>query len=291
MSRAIDQSLFFGLDRATREPYHVREGLNGEACNRDCPGCGAPLVAVNAIVPGLQRPHFRHALGNTAEACVAASLRAAIVSILTDEGTIITPPQIEPAPRDLFSDAVQIHEEVSYSKFVINDFTDALLQLPGGEVLRVVIHAFDSRPADTDNGRFDLLLYLPDAKLASITSMSQLRQYLTLSEQAWRWCKRQTSPSLLAQDPGASDDADRRESITPGPASSVDLTPAADPLAGEPLRRRTVALPPFWLEDKGGGLCVFWRSRAPSGVMLETIERVPKERRESFIEAHTSAPS
>ena len=177
MSITPDETLVFALDADTRQLRHVREGKTGQNCNRICPGCDEPLEAVNAESRVYKkRPHFRHLEGNDRRQCAMASLKAAVVAALAKSGSVPLP-VITPGPK-LFPGEEDGIEQLPFESAMVDDFTDAVLKLPDGSELRIWVEARDTRAVDED-GLFDLTLFIPPERLASLQSLGDLRRYLT----------------------------------------------------------------------------------------------------------------
>lgn len=274
-----DETLVFALDADTRELRHVREGRTGRHCNRICPGCGQRLEAVNAQSPAFKRrPHFRHLEGQNRRQCAASAVKAAVVQALASPGYILRP-TVLPGPT-LFAGGEAIVEPLEIESASIDDFTEALLRLPDGRELRIQVEFRDTRGVEED-GKFDLVLFLPPRALDSLQSLEDLRRYLTLDRSAWRWCSRQTQPSLTGDPraigaeaaaqaiPQSAQDLRLRDTFQDfRPSNKVDL-----PIPSG-TRREPRKLPEVRMNNPDGSVTVFHRWRLPSGQMSEEVEIV-----------------
>jgi len=129
-------------------------------------------------------------------------------------------------------------------------------------------------------GDFDLTLDLSRAKLEGCQNLGNLRDYLTLDSSSWRWCQRQTKPTMLPEEhpQGASDamilsvnlqPTHLEVSVVPQPSKEPAFTPITS-LPVQPVEEWTE--PPVRFKD--GTVLLFHRKRWPNGVMTETVERL-----------------
>lgn len=191
-------TLTFALDALTSTLRHVRELQHtGQACGCICPGCRAPLEAVNALNPlPKNRPHFRHITLEETSACRSSMLKRLLQEVLR-AGTPVTLP-IRPFPGGLFAAKEEIATAEPIAEMIVRDATSALLRFPDGREYRVQVIVTDTRTPKSEERKFDLILDLRGSGLDSKTcSVDKLRDYLTLDSSAWRWCRFQTTPALI----------------------------------------------------------------------------------------------
>ncbi len=273
MNATTDNRIVFATDVATGRARHVREVKTGLACGCICPGCQAPLEAVNAeSLSYRRRPHFRHAErpfeSSCADRSLEAGLREASASIsrvslpaATSEVGQIFPGLAHPTPGD-----------IEISEFEVVDATTALLHVPDGRVLRVLLRARSWGDGVNPPG-FDLAVTLPDED-TELQSIADLASHVALDPDQWRWCSRQTTPPGLDVPPAFQLD----NPFLPGDdqvvAPAADAEPGsvgpdqAGPSGHRPVRSwtETVIIP-------GRQPLLFHRQIWPNGVMTEQHER------------------
>lgn len=280
-----EYTLTFALERETRALRHVREVKTGQACGCVCPGCGEPLEAVNAQAAVYKkRPHFRHLEGQNSAECSARSIAKAAEAALAEVRSIQLPP-ITPQSRTLFDEAPPEKAPTEIERFELIDHTEGLLHLPDGRALRVRVIARFTGGKELD-GDFDLTLDLSRGELDNCQNLGNLRNYLTLDSSCWRWCQRQTKPTMLPEE--LSEGALETESvvIVPVPAQqpvgSANKVRIVSPPPKEPALARSATSPiqpvQEWTEPpvkfKDGTVLLFHRKRWPNGVMTEIVERL-----------------
>ncbi|PXV67251.1 hypothetical protein C8D93_106229 [Sinimarinibacterium flocculans] len=285
MALGRDDALVFALDAESGALRHVREGATGQRCNCVCPGCGQALEAVNAEAKIYKRrPHFRHLDGQTVERCAGQALAAAIESAMRTVDAIPLPPILPGAP--LLDVRAETVDAVAIERFEIVDYTEGLLVLPDGREFRVSISAHDVGHEDGER-TFDLVLHVPEHQIESLESVEGLRSYLTLDKSAWRWCRRQTTPSLVGQSAGAESRAaqlavlgDPDFSVEPGGdvPGGEQLPPSQTHRESRPIYEWTVRIP-----GRDGTVTLLHRQRWPNGVMTERVERLAASDLEKLI--------
>lgn len=101
--RASEKPLAWGRHGESGALKHIHQvpgSENGAACGCTCPGCGGPLVAVNADKdgdylsrPGTLRPFFKHGNGKQHHSCLIRAARAAAMQMLMEQGSVWLPPR------------------------------------------------------------------------------------------------------------------------------------------------------------------------------------------------------
>ncbi len=277
MALGRDDALVFALDAESGAVRHVREGATGQRCNCVCPGCGQALEAVNAEAKIYKRrPHFRHLDGQTVERCAGQALAAAIESAMRTVDAIPLPPILPGAP--LLDVRAETVDAVAIERFEIVDYTEGLLVLPDGREFRVSISAHDVGHEDGER-TFDLVLHLPEHQIEGLESVEGLRSYLTLDKAAWRWCRRQTTPSLVERSEGAEPieaqlaaagiDMPDESGEAVEVVGAVQSSPVPPHQEDRPVHEWTVRIPGL-----DGSVTLLHRQRWPNGAMTERVERL-----------------
>lgn len=272
-----EYTLTFALEVGTRRLRHVREVKTGQACRCICPGCEEPLEAVNAQAPTYKiRPHFRHLDGQTSADCAARAIAKAAAAALKDVRTLQLPP-ITPQPRTFFDESPrQLAPPTQIVSFELIDHTEGMLHLPDGRVLRVSVIARTTGGKDRE-GEFDLILDLSRDDQEKLQSLGNLRTYLTLDSSCWRWCQRQTKPTLLPAEapPLQLEEETTAVAVLVQPPEVRPMAPLPELVAPtrpvvQPVEEWTE--PPIKCPD--GSIMLFHRKRWPNGVVTETRERL-----------------
>jgi hypothetical protein len=186
--------MFFAQDAQTKTLRHVREVPTGNKCGCICCGCGEPVEAVNAQAETFKnRPHFRHVTQSTNADCQSRSvdlaINEALIKAIADLHSVLLP---NPA---MFGHEAALSEN-EISSFELVDTCEGLLCLPDGRELRVQISTHVIGGSNHDE-RFDMTLTVPPEIIEEGWNVENLRQYLTTDPTCWRWCVRQTSPSIF----------------------------------------------------------------------------------------------
>ncbi|MFZ6731181.1 hypothetical protein ACO0LG_04575 [Undibacterium sp. Ji42W] len=192
-------------DNSARHISEVKAGLN---CECVCPGCRAPLEAVNSENPTWKRrPHFRHEKLAELESCSEASILAAAKDCLANATEICLPGYFATvfAKTDngkLLRETVEGRSEiVNVTAYEFVDVTDAILTLESGQqvYVRLIASSHSYQQAQPKHqGMAEISIDISDPKLLMV-DRDVLRKFISLSVEHRKWCRNQIFDSLKAQ--------------------------------------------------------------------------------------------
>ncbi len=187
--------MFFAQDAQTKALRHVREVPTGLKCGCICCGCGEAVEAVNAQAEIFKkRPHFRHVSQNSNADCQTRSIDLAVSEALA-KAVVDLRSVLLPGSKMFDAQPPPVSASIITS-FELIDTCEGLLCLPDGRKLRVQISTHVIGGSRNDE-RFDMTLTVPSEIIEEGWNVENLRRYLTTDPNCWRWCIRQTSPSIF----------------------------------------------------------------------------------------------
>lgn len=209
--KAKEQPLAWGIRRTNGPLKHVLQispQENGAACACDCPGCGAPLLAVNAdkdaaylMLPRTQRRYFKHASGKQHFSCLVRAARAAALWTLMAEDSVYLPPhRLRSYESEALDHLVAKHpgERVAIkSRHWIDSFHGVLILSDGREIL-LTAHV-ESELAQT--GKFERVIRIDcDDPLVATMSAEEIIERLRAPHGQMLCWKRHEEDERLAQE-------------------------------------------------------------------------------------------
>lgn len=188
--------LAWAVDRTTGRPRYImelEEHERGQNCGCICPGCGTPLVAINAAKTTYKkRPHFRHEAGTERYECLVSAARAALLAMMEQPFVLELPRRRRSATAIGASGTIYEAwaesdiELVNVTAARLLDRATALLELDDGRQLLVeLVGQFD--PGEP-GGVAKLQILVDDPQIASLPH-DELLPRLRLLGKHGVWCK------------------------------------------------------------------------------------------------------
>lgn len=245
---SAEEAFAYARDRASGQLRYILElsaDERGARCNCVCPGCEAPLTAVNAAKTDWQRrPHFRHPPGTLRRACSVGAARAAALRMLLTEGVIDLPRRtVSRSQRGLSGELYRRDAHVGGQRAGVRSFTlidrvGAEVVLDDGRRLKVLLTgtlqpsgaAADCSP---DHNVATIYIDVDDLHLASLPP-AELRNRLRLTPSVLCWASHWDDDKLQRE---AADEASRaaQEALDWSETEQVDLASIPPELRRETL--------------------------------------------------------
>lgn len=201
-----DLVMAWALDRDTGQPRYILElgeDQRGARCNCVCASCRLPLTAVNAARNTYKvRPHFRHPDGAEKDLCLVLAGRAAVLSVLNNDGYLRLPRRRQSAVVAGLSGEYYeawVHapsETVRVASLEFSDSVEAYVTLDDGRQLRVMLVGGNA-PAQLGGENMATIELVVDDPAIAAMRPEELRERTRLLVEGGRWCWHWQDDALL----------------------------------------------------------------------------------------------